>query len=322
MKRSFYLVAAALLAASLAAQTTDLDAPKETPNAKPDIWVKAAAADAKAAEDAARKDACVRLVAAAYQLEVANNRDVYDMMLKNSQVDKALIAALADAAPNDAQYLEDGTVRVTVTATPAQVVAILKKAYAKVDWDKAEEDAVIDAAGSRAKKDALLTATGEGALPGSLGEKRIPVRRAALVKAEQEIAVQVLSMVLRDDYHKQDHVHDFCLGIREGQKKLALGLSLARVYTEEWAEDGSVDLKAEVNAKPVIHLLYLARDLYDRRNTYRDWGWSGMINAAEDMILQGSAKAKPADVPPPAAPLAVELKAVDEAMKAALAAGK
>lgn len=310
------LAAAAAWASSSSAQVVDLDKPKEPAAEKPETWTKATEADVKKAEEAARKDACVALVEVVYRLPVAANRDVYDMLLKNPQVDKDLVKALSEVKPLQGVYLEDGTVRLTVVTTPAAVMDILKKAYAKVDWDKAEEDSTLAAVASRTKKDQLLSAVGESALAGSIGEKRLPVRRAALAKALEDIASKALAWVLRDDYRTQDHVDDFCLAIREAPKKLALGLSAAKIYTEEWAADGSLELRAEVNAKVISDLLINAQNLYDGRGKYREWAWTSLRTAAEDMILQGAGKAKAGESAPEATPLGPEMKAVDAAMKA------
>ena len=239
------LVTAALCVVPLAAQVVDLDKPVEQA-AKPEIWIRAAEADAKAAEEAARKDACVRLVEAVYRLPVASNRDVFDMVMKNLAVTRDLIAGLSLAKVVHADYLEDGTVRVKVTTTPAAAMEILKKAYAKVDWEFQEDEGTIAAVARLTKADTVVYAEGEAALAGSLGEKRIPVRRAALVRAEEEIAGKILVMVLGNVYEKGERVRDFLVGLPEAKRKLALGLAETRICAEEWADDGSLSLRAEL----------------------------------------------------------------------------
>ena len=315
------LLAAASWSASAFAQAPapPADAPKETePVAKPAIWLNAPEADAKKAEEAARKDACLRLVETAYRLPVASNRDVYDMMMKNAAVDKALVKGLADSMATKTVYLEDGTVRVTVSTTPGAVSAILKKAYEKVDWDKAEEDSTISAVAQGAKRDEPIFGTGESALAASDGEKHLAVRRSALLAAETEIATKVLDMVLGGGGTGRDHLRDFCMGVPEAQKKLALGLTFARIHAEEWSAEGGVELSAEVAAKPVIGLLHLARSLYDRQNKYADWGWGALIPSTQNMLVQGSGKAGAKDAAADDAPLMIELKAVDAAIRGGL----
>ncbi len=310
------LVTAALCIGPVAAQVIDLDKPKEEAPAKPDVWAKAPEADAKAAEESARKDACVRLVEAAYRLPVAGNRDVLDMLLRNLQVDKDLAAGLAGAKPVNAEYREDGSVRVTVTTTPAEVMEILKNAYAKVDWDLQEEDATIAAVATLTKKDAVISAVGESALAGSDGEKRIPVRRAAMQKAKVEIAGTFLGMILGSVYGKDERVRDFCLLFPDAKRKLALELARTRVYSEEWKEGGCVDLRAEAVAKPFAERLVKAQNLYDREGKCAQWGWWGLQKGCEDLLVQGKAQAKPGDAVPANTPLAGEFRAVEEAMKA------
>jgi len=317
-RRTFFASAAVvvLCAGWAAAQVIDLDAPKE--KAKPEIWQKASAADVKRAEEAARKDGCLRLVEAVYRLPVSGERDILDMMLRNKQVDKDLIDGLSKCVPVGADYLEDGTVRVTVVTTPAQVVTVLKAAYAKVDWDLAEEDSVIAAVGTQTKADTQILAVGEAALTGSVGEKRIPVRRAAMAKAGHEIGVEVAKLVLREDDWRETErkwLRDFALAFKQVPAKIALGLGTMRVHSEKWADDGSVELRAEVDAIVVAQLINRAYSLYDRRRKFSDWGFGTLLNATRDMIFHAEVKASPKDRPPSSAPLAMELEAVDSALK-------
>ncbi len=315
MRHNLYLV---ILLAGTAVFAEEAPKAEEPAAAKPAIRLTAGDAAVKQAEESARKDACLRLVETAYRLPVGNNRDVYDMMMKNAVVDKDLIKGLADAVPTKTIYLEDGTVRVTVSTTPAKVSAILKKAYEKVDWDKAEEDSTISAVAQGAKKDEPIFGTGESALAKTDGEKRLAVRRAAKLKAETEIANKVLDMVLGGGGAGHDLVRDYCLGVPESQKKLALGLSLVTIRSEDWDTDGSVELTAEVAAKPVISEIYLARALYDRKNKYADWGWYQLTTSTKEMIVQGTAKATAKEAAVVDLPLALETKAVDAAIKSGL----
>ena len=298
------------------AQVIDLDAKPD--KARPEIWQKASAADVKRAEEAGRKDACVRLVEAVYRLPVSGERDVLDMMLKNKQVDKDLVTGLSKCVAVGADYLEDGTVRVTVATTPAQVVKVLKAAYAKVDWDLAEEDSVIAAVAQRTKPSTQILAVGEGALAGSVGEKRIPVRRAALAKAAHKIGVRISHLVLREDdwrFTERKWLRDFAVAFKQVPAKIALALSTIRVHSEKWADDGSVELRAEMDAIVAAQLVYRAYSLYDRRRKFTDWGFGNLITSMRDMIFSADVKASPKDRPPKNTPLAMELDAADSALK-------
>ena len=121
------LLMLACLASPASAQVIDLDA-EPVKEHRPEIWTKASAADVKKAEEAARKDACLRLVEAAYRLPVSSERDVFDMLLRNEKVNAELISELGKAKAIGGDYLEDGTVRVRVATTPIEVTGILKKA--------------------------------------------------------------------------------------------------------------------------------------------------------------------------------------------------
>ena len=296
---------------SLAAQET---APAEKP--KPEIWLNAPGAAATKAEEAARKDACLRLAEAVYRLPVTGNRDVLDLLLKSDSVSKDLLAALADSKPAGTEYLEDGSVRVTVTTTSDAVVAILKKAYEKVPWDVAEEDSTIAAVANLTKKDAPISGVGLAALAGSLGEKRLPVRRLALARAEQEIAQKVCAIVIGGGAPPV-RVRDFALAFKEVPKKMALGLTAVRIRSEEWADDGSVELTAEALTLQAVQPVVLAQSLYDRAGKYYSGALGEMLRTTKGMILQGSGKAKlkEKESPPGGAPLALEMKAVEEALK-------
>ena len=140
-----------LLLVLAAAQVDAQIVVKPPKKGRPEVWKTASDADTKAAEAAAAKNARLRLVEAVYRLPVSTSRDVMDMMIKNDPVNKDLIAGLAGAKVVRVKYLEDGTVQVKVQTTPATVMAILKKAYEKVDWDLAEEDATIAAIARRTK---------------------------------------------------------------------------------------------------------------------------------------------------------------------------
>jgi len=309
------LLMLACLTGASAAQVIDLDT-EPTKEFRPEIWTKASAADVKKAENAARADACLRLVEAVYRLPVSSERDVYDMMLRNETVNAELIRELGKAKAFGGDYLEDGTVRVRVATTPIEVSRILKKAYEKVDWADAEEDAVIAAVGYRMKRDTQVLAEGEGALPKSPGARHIPVRRAALTKASQRIVLEILRMIIghQDDEHAVT-VRDFALAVDTIPRKIALGLSDVRIRDETWANDGSVEMRAELNAIAVTDLVRRGQALHDKRGKWSTWAFGHLINYTRDMILHAEVKATTKDRAPKDAPLAIELEAVDQAIK-------
>ncbi len=301
------------------AQVIDLDA-EPTEKKKPEIWEKASPAGTKRAEEAARKDACLRLVEAVYRLPVSGNRDVLDMMIKNRQVDADLIKGLLKAPAVNAEYLEDGSVRMTVATTPAEVVKVLKSAYARVDWDLAEEDHVIAAVASRTKAGTQILAVGEGALAGSVGETRLPVRRAALSKAVRAIGVQIAKLVLREhdyDGHQDERrwMQDFAIAFKQVPTKIALGLSTVRIHSEEWNEDGSIKMRAELDVIVVSQLVHRAQGLYDRRGRFARWGFSTLLSSTKDMIFHAEVTASSEDRVPKNTPLALEIETFDAALK-------
>ena len=310
-------LAAALLALLWAApsssQVIDLDV--KPAKEKPEVWAKASEAGTARAVEAARKDACVRLVEAAYRLPVSTNRDVLDMMIRSLPANKDLTSELGKAKTVSTEYLDDGTARVTVATTPAEVAGILKKAYEKVDWDQAEEDGVIAAVAQMTKAETQLLGVGEAALEGSPAEKRIPVRRAALVKAERDIAAKILAMVI-DDGVERKHVRDFVLFFMPVSRKVALGMTAARIESEKFAPDGSIELRAEVNATDVVSLVYRAESLYDLKNQWSNSSFGALLTSTREMVFAADAKAAAAEASPRTdTPLVLELQAVNEALK-------
>jgi hypothetical protein len=300
-------------AAPSRAQVIDLD--QKPTKEKPEIWTKASDAGTKRAEEAARKDACLQLVETVYRLPVSGSRDVLDMMIRNPQVNNDLTSELTKAKSVGAEYLDDGTVRVTVATTPVEVTAILKKAYEKVDWAQAEEDGVIAAVGQVTKPETQLLGVGEAGLEGSPGEKRTAVRRAALVKAEREIVLQILAMALGDGEGRK-HVRDFALYFPQVPRKIALGMSTARIESEKFAADGSVELRAEVNVVNVTELVYRAEILYDVQQKWSNNWFGAMLTSTREMIFGADAKAAAGEAGPKNdTPLALELQAVNEALK-------
>jgi len=306
-----------LVALSAATQAQVIIRPEK--EGRPEIWRNASDADTQKAEEAALKDAAERLVEAVYILPVSGDRDVMDMMMKNAQVDKDLIVSLSKAPQTGVgEYLEDGTVRVKVVTTPAEVVKILKQAYAKVDWDLAEEDAVINAVATQTKRTKKIIATGAGALPGSPGERRIPVRRAALLKAKREMAVKVLKMVIRDDdWHERNrrYLREFAQAFKQVPRKMALGLATTRIPAETWADDGSVEMRVELDVVKVSELVRRAQLLYDKRRHWGRWGIPSLVTWTKDMIFKEDPKAARGEPVPKSGILALEFQAVEEAMR-------
>jgi len=300
-------------AACVRSQVIDLD--QEPTKQKPGVWVNASEAGTKRAEEAARKDACVRLVETVYRLPVLTSRDVLDMMIRNPQVNKDLTGELAKAKSVGAEYLDDGTVRVTVAATPAEVTEILKKAYEKVEWDQAEEEDVIRAVSQMTKADTRLLGVGEAGLEGSPAERRIPVRRAALLKAERDIAVQILAMVLGEGEERK-HVRDFVVYFPQVPRKIALGMSTTRIDSEKFAADGSVELRAEVDVTKVVELVYRAELLYDQQQKWSGNWFGALLTSTREMIFGADAKAAAGETGPKRdAPLLFELQVVNDALK-------
>ncbi|HUU44003.1 MAG TPA: hypothetical protein VMX57_09495 [Planctomycetota bacterium] len=316
MFRNVLMLSVALAAVLVAARVDGQILVKPPRQGRPEIWKNASDADTEKAEAEATRAARLRLVEAVYLLPVSSTRDVYDMMIKNAPVNKDLVAGLGDAKAVRTTYLDDGRVEVKVQTTPAEVVAILKKAYEKVDWDLAEEDSTVAAVATQTKATEKIYATGVGALPGSVGEKRIPVRRAALVKADRELALEVLKLVIREQEVGRDHVllREFALAFSQVPKKIALGLSTARVVDETWNDDGSVTLRVELDVVKVTELVRRAQALYDVRRKWAEWGVPYLVTWTKDMIFKKEV-ASTGETAPPDGVLAIELKAVDDAIK-------
>ena len=310
------LMALLLLAVPISAQVIDLDLDDDNDDTRPEIWKKAKASAVKKAEEAARKDACLRLVESAYMLTVSSTRDVLDLMIKNDKVNQDFIKELGKTKALKSKYLEDGTVRTKVCTTPKKVVAILKKLYSKEDWDRAEEDhviAAIESNAARVKKDMVLYGEGEGALKGSVGAKRIPVRRAARAAAAKEIMVKILKLILYDyEYSKQ--IRDFALKYKQVPTKMALGMSTARIHSEEWQPNGSVKMQVEVDVVKVTRLVYTAQRLY-APHQYYDSSFYTVVTATKDMIFSSDQTANAGAKGPKNGVLVLESKAVDEALK-------
>ena len=281
---------------------------------KPEIWEKRTDAEIKKVEEAARKDACLRLVEDVYRLPVERYRNVYDMMLKVDQVNQELIKELAKAPVVARKHLEDGRMQVTVVATPAQVVSILKKAYGKVDWALAEEDSTINAIARSTKADEQLLAKGEAALRKSPGEKHLLSRRAALLKAETDLAKQLLKMRIHDDQHLDDTVVKMVRDLPRMGDQIINGLSATVIHAEEFADDRSVEMTAEVKVGPVAVFIDNARRVYDTAGKYDRWVWN-LARITEDMIFNAKASARPTEKTPKDEPLALEKRAFAEALK-------
>ena len=313
---SAILMALLLFSVPISAQVIDLDIDDDKNGARPEIWQKAKAADVKQAEEAARKDACMRLVESAYMLTVSSTRDILDLMMKNDKVNEDFIKELGKTKALKSKYLEDGTVRTKVCTTPKKVAEILKKLYSKVDWDLAEEDSVIAAIepqAARVKKDMVIYGEGEGALKGSVGEKRIPVRRAAKVEAEKDIMVQILKLILAD-YQYSKQIRDFALKYKQVPTKMALGMTTARIHSEEWQPNGSVKMQVEVDVVKVTQLVYMAQTLY-APHLYYDGGFYSVVTATRDMIFNSDQTANAGAKGPKNGVLELEKEAVDEALK-------
>lgn len=304
-----------LLSVPISAQVIDLDIDGDE-DTRPEIWKKAKASDIRRAEEAARKDACLRLVESAYMLTVSSTRDVLDLMIKNDTVNQGFIKELGKTKALKSEYLEDGTVRTKVCTIPKKVAAILKKLYSKVAWDLSEEDhviAAIESQAARVKKNMVLYGEGEGALKGSRGAKRIPVRRAAKVEAEKDIMVKILKLVLYD-YQYSKQIRDFALKYEHVPAKMALGMSTARIHSEEWQPDGSVKMQVEVDVVKVTRLVYTAQRLY-APHQYYDSSFYALVTSTKDMIFNSDRTAKAGAKGPKNGTLELESEAVDEALK-------
>jgi hypothetical protein len=236
-------------------------------------------------------------------------------MLKVDSVNQALIKGLAKAPAIKRKLLEDGRMEVQVVTTPKEVVGILKKAYGDVDWAQAEDDSTINAIARQTKADEKIFATGVAALRKSPAEKHLMSMRAALLKAEVDLAKQLLKMRIRERYEDdEDTILDFVNDFPRIGDQITNGLSATVIHASEFADDGSVELTAEVKVGPISTLIDNGRRVYDTAGKYDHWIWN-LPEITKDMIFNAKASAKPAEKSPDNEPLALERAAFEKAKK-------
>jgi len=205
-----------------------------------------------AAEEAAREDAYRKLIERIHGLSIDGTTIVQDLVMRSRVIDAALRNELKGMRDVQKRYADDGRVEIAVQVTVREVVEVIRKNYERIEKDAriVKEETITNI--ERINRDKEIAVVGRGALPGTLGLRRIQALRAAEADCYVRIAARAFGIKVNAD----TTVREFTLSSDHIRSRVCHTLLNGVRFTRyEILDDDTVRVTGQLTMNEVIETL-------------------------------------------------------------------
>jgi len=279
MKRWVWLALVVVLACTAAAE--EVARPREERMTLPPAWQGVDAQTRLLARRAAEVDADRRLVERIYGLRIDAQTTVLDLVQVSDEIRGALDEEIKGVRTTEVAYNDDMIVEVVREVTVREVIETIKrtitrtKAVLGVSVDTLEEI-------TRETRDTVLAVMGNGAVPGTRGERRVQAKRAAEMDAFRKLAEKIAGVEITGE----TTVENLALASDHIVTALAAGIKGAKTTDIVYRQDDSCDVTMELVLREVIDTLQRTYRRYDRDGRVSDDQWRKVSTEVKDKVIE------------------------------------
>jgi len=175
------------------------------PESLPPAWQTVSPQKRLAAVRVAEVDADRLLVERIYGLHINATTSVLNLAMGHDDIQTAINTLIRGVRTQEIKYKDDLSVEAVREVTLREVVETIRRVVTREETNYSVKVDEIENI-SRRTRDKTLAVMGNGAVPGSLGQKRIQAKRAAELDCYRRIAERVLGVRVSADTTVQDFV--------------------------------------------------------------------------------------------------------------------
>ena len=279
MRRWVWMALVVALACAAAAE--EVARPREERLELPPAWQGVDAQTRLLAKRAAEVDADRRLVERIYGLRLDAQTTVLDLVQVSDDIRGALREEIMGIRTTEVAYAADMTVEVVREVTVREVIETIKrtitrtKAVLGVSVDTLEEV-------TRETRDTVLGVMGNGAVPGTRGEKRIQAKRAAEMDAFRKFAEKIVGVKVSSE----TKVENLVLASDRVMTSLAAGIKGAKTTDIVYHQDDSCEVTMELTLREIIETLQRTYKRYGRDGKVSDDQWRKVSTEVKDKVIE------------------------------------
>lgn len=249
------ILAAQVAVAALFGMSSSLDAAvrstEETTSTKslPAIWEQAGPRERLKAVRAAELDGTRLLAERIYGIQVDGESTVFDLALKDDAVKGAVSASLAGIVTvGEPQFFDDGRVELVRAVRIQDVIERLNKVIKHTKLSSGDIKVSTNTHVTRETQEKNIDVQGNAALPGSKGQEKVLVKRAAEIDAYRKLAERIMGVRIDSDTTVRD------LATEEDEIRAALAALVkgATPTAIKYQSDGTCEVTLEIKYEDII----------------------------------------------------------------------
>lgn len=245
----FFLFLAIILPSLPPAHAAVKSTEEKSAPALPSIWEKAGPRERLKAVRAAELDGNRLLAERIYGIEVDGNTTVYDLALENDDVRGAVSACLLGVVTTgEPEFFEDGRVELVRAVRIQDVIERLNTVIKNTKLDSGRIKVESSSKRSVETKEKNIDVMGNAALPGSEGQQKVLVKRAAELDAYRRLAERVMGMKISG----VSTMRDFALKDDSIKAAVAAAVKGATPTAIKYKPDGTCEVTLELNIEDII----------------------------------------------------------------------
>jgi hypothetical protein len=205
----------------------------------PEIWKTVGPQERLKSLRVAELDGTRLLAERVYGVRLNADTTIHDLALRSDQIAAAVRDVIKGVSTTeDEEYLDDGTVQVTRAVKLSQVLETIERTIKQQQTEQGPVTLEDVGKVERENRDTVLEVMGNGALPNSLGLKKIQAKRAAEMDAYRKLAERLLGMEVTASSTVKDFVleSDEILGRVSALVKGARPVKIAYSLTDNSCE--------------------------------------------------------------------------------------
>ena len=216
----------------------------------PEIWQKVGPQERLKAIRVAEVDASRLLLERIMSLSINSQTQVRDLMLETDSIRGQITGSIKGVATTEApEFLPDGRVQVVRAVKIRQIYEIVTRVIKEQNREDGSSIKLADTVSvDESKRDLVIDAMGNSALPNSDGLKKIKAKRAAEVDAYRRLAERIMGVSISSD----STVHDLALKSDKVVAAVATALKNAETTGIKYKPDLSCEVTMRIKEGDVI----------------------------------------------------------------------
>ncbi|HUT61351.1 MAG TPA: hypothetical protein VNA25_26170 [Phycisphaerae bacterium] len=262
--------------------------PRKEPLNLPPAWQAVGAQERLAAKRVAEVDALRLLTERIYGIRINADTLVLDLALASDEIRGDLSQMMKGVRTTGEKYTDDFTVEVTRQVTLREVVETITRTLRRTQrWYGVKEEELTDI--DRTTRDTVLAVVGNGAVPGSKGQRMIQAKRAAEMDGFRKLVEIIVGTQITSD----TRVRDLVLASDKIATHVAAVLKGAKTTDIVYRDDGSCEVTKQIVLREVIETVMRSYQRYVQGGKVTENEFRKVMTEVRDKVVTATGTGAP-----------------------------